>query len=311
MANVAGQGTTFNLPNFVGPLFGLTPTETPLLSMIGGLSGGKSVMSKEHSWQTYDLATAAVSNVLEGADATFAERDRAEVSNVLQIFQYGVELSYTKQAAVNQLGPSSGVSILGEQPVGDEMSWQLQRKVEQAALDVNYTFWNSTYDKPADNATNRQMRGLNAAITTNVVDATATPTAYKTHIDALQLAIWNAGGPMRNPVLFCGGAMKQNISNTYGYAPESRTVGGVNIQTIETDFGPLGVMLDRHVTTTSIYILDLSVIQPVFMQIPGKGHFFLEPLAKSGAADKAQLYGEIGIEYGPQQWHGKIENLTA
>ena len=31
MAIVNGQGTTFNLPNFVGELFAITPTETPFL----------------------------------------------------------------------------------------------------------------------------------------------------------------------------------------------------------------------------------------------------------------------------------------
>ena len=37
MAAVAGQGTTFNLPNYHGELFTVTPTETPFLSAIGGL----------------------------------------------------------------------------------------------------------------------------------------------------------------------------------------------------------------------------------------------------------------------------------
>ena len=38
--NVTGTGTTFNLPNFAGELFTASPTRTPFLSMIGGLSGG-------------------------------------------------------------------------------------------------------------------------------------------------------------------------------------------------------------------------------------------------------------------------------
>ena len=46
MAGITGQGTTFNLPNFVGELFGITPEDTPFLSAIGGLTGGKSVAAK-------------------------------------------------------------------------------------------------------------------------------------------------------------------------------------------------------------------------------------------------------------------------
>ena len=43
--------TTFELPNFVGELFSLIPAQTPLLSMDGGFTGGKSVMVKEFTWQ--------------------------------------------------------------------------------------------------------------------------------------------------------------------------------------------------------------------------------------------------------------------
>lgn len=41
MAQVTGIGTTWNLPNYAGELFTADPTQTPLLSMIGGLTGGR------------------------------------------------------------------------------------------------------------------------------------------------------------------------------------------------------------------------------------------------------------------------------
>jgi len=47
----------------------------------------------------------------------------------------------------------------------------------------------------------------------------------------------------------------------------------------------------------------------VFLNIPGKGHFFEEELAKVGAADRRQLYGEIGLEYGNEKAHGVIRGL--
>ena len=39
MPNITGTGNTFNLPNFAGELFTAAPTQTPFLTMIGGLSG--------------------------------------------------------------------------------------------------------------------------------------------------------------------------------------------------------------------------------------------------------------------------------
>ncbi len=62
--------TTFELPNFVGELFSLVQTQTPLLSMIGGLTGGESVMAKEFVWQVEDNV-AAVKNIWKMENSLF------------------------------------------------------------------------------------------------------------------------------------------------------------------------------------------------------------------------------------------------
>ena len=58
MAGITGLGTTYNLPNYVGELFAASPEDTPLLSAIGGLTGGESVGSTIFEWQGYDLRDA-------------------------------------------------------------------------------------------------------------------------------------------------------------------------------------------------------------------------------------------------------------
>ena len=91
--------------------------------------------------------------------------------------------------------------------------------------------------------------------------------------------------------------------------PASRNVGGVAVDTIVTDFGNLNVMLEPGMPQDTIVVASLGECQPVFLEIPGKGHFFVEPLAKTGAQEKSQIYGEIGLEYGAEQHHGKITGL--
>ena len=306
MAAVAGQGLTYNLPNFVGELFKLTATETPLLSMVGGVSGGRRTTSTQFTIQTADNTAPSQPNILEGVDPVYEERDRAEVVNVVQIFQYGVDLSYTKQAAVGQLG---GEAIIGNQPVQDEAAWQLQMKLERAARDVNLTFHQGVYQKPANNSTARRSRGMETAITTNAVAAGSTDLS-KTHIDTLMRTMVGNDAPLRMPVFFAGAFNKQKFSEIYGYAPESRTVGGVNIAVVETDFARVGIVFDRDKTASAVGLYDVSVVAPVMLTIPGKGHFFIEPLAKTGASDKWQLYGEIGLQHGPEIWHGEITGTT-
>lgn len=59
MPGITGLGTTYNLPNYVGELFGASPEDTPLLSAIGGLTGGQSAGATFVEWQGYDLRDAA------------------------------------------------------------------------------------------------------------------------------------------------------------------------------------------------------------------------------------------------------------
>lgn len=301
------NATIWDLPNYVGELFGLTPTETPLLSMVGGLTGGRVAEDVQFPFQTYDLPSPSQPAILESAVPVSAHRTRAQVTNVVQIFEYGVDLSFTKQSTPSRL---SGLATLGVQPVRNEMDWQLQRKIEGAALDVNYTFWQGTYQLPVDNTTARKTRGIGAAITTNVVAAGG---AYfsDTLFDQLTRAMWNSGAPFAMPAIGCQIFQKQEISGVYAYAPEDRNVGGVNITVIETDVTRFGIFLDRQAPTTVVTVLELSVMAPRFLVHPVYGAFFTRPLGLTKAADEVMLYGEIGLEYGPEQWHGEITGLAA
>lgn len=302
MGAVSGQLTTFNAPNYVGELFRVTPNDTPFVSMIGGLTGGKRTDSKQFSWQSVDNAAAAQPANLEGADVTYSERSRSEVYNVVQIYQEGVQTSYTKQAAVGNL---AGQSILGSQPVMNEHDFQIQLKLEKIARDIEYTFLNGTYAFPADNVTARKTRGLISAVTTNTVAAGSADLSQEM-IDELLREMVASGAPFRSPVLFAGAFNIQRLNEIYGYAPESRNVGGLAINQIVTPFAQLGIVFDRHMPADTVLIADVSVCAPVFLMIPGKGFLFQEEIAKTGSADKTQLYGEVGLEYGPEQWHGTI-----
>jgi hypothetical protein len=121
----------------------------------------------------------------------------------------------------------------------------------------------------------------------------------------------SAPAPFRRPVLYCGAYVKQALSEIYGFAPMSRTEGGVAIDQIVTDFIPrLGVVFDRWMHPGDAYLLDLSVIRPVNLPIPGHPALMAEKVAQTGAAERWQLYTELGLEYGPEQFHGKITGLT-
>lgn len=313
MAGITGLGTTYNLPNYTGILHSLTPADTPFFSAIGGLTGGGQTDSIEFEWQTYDLRAAAQNAKLEGADApTGQERVRANVSNIVQIHHETVEVSYTKLAATQA---KSGINNAERNPVTNELDWQVEQMLKQMVRDIEFSFLRGVYNKPADNTVARQTRGLLEAIVTNVVAGGAAALTEDMVLDLLQL-VWDNGGIQESETatLLCGSVQKRALTKIFitdkNYEESSRTVGGVRVQTIETDFGTLNIMLDRHMPADTIAVASLEQCMPVYQEIPGKGHFFAEPLARTGAKDRTQLYGEVGLYYGNERAHGKITGLA-
>lgn len=315
MPNFSGMATTYDLPNYGGELFLVTPTDTPLLTAMGGLNqrGEELVLSStEWTWQTEDLGAPAQPAVLEGANAVFAERTRANFSNVVQIFQYGVSVSYTKLAANGQLAAISASA----NPVTNELDHQIQLKLKQAARDINYTFINGAYAKPSDNTTARKTRGLLAAITTQVVTNGSPAALTKAMIDTLLDGIYQSRGihAELEPTILVNSAQKRALNKIYvtdaNYQEQTRDVGGVSLQQIETDFGRINIMMDRAIPTAQLVFSHIGMLKPKFLMIPTKGFLFVEELSKSGASEQYQLYGEVGLEYGDEAMHGKITNLS-
>ncbi len=314
MAGITGQGQTFNLPNYVGDLFELTPSDTPFLSLIGGLSGGEATSSPSFQWQAYDLRAAAVDNAaLEGADAPTSEsRVRANYYNVCQIMQESIEVSYSKMAAI---GAYSGENIAGDNPVTNEMDFQVEQMLKQIARDAEKSFLEGAFNDPSDNTTARKTRGIANAAGNSADMADAALTEDKV-LDLMQ-AVWENGGIQvsETATLMCNANVKRQLTKIFvtdkNYREESRNVAGVNVTTIETDFGKVNVLLNRHVNTQQLYVVSAELCAPVFMNIPDKGFLFVEPLSKGGASEKFQIYGEVGLKYGNPNAHGKIVNIAA
>ena len=79
MANqVTGLGTSWALPNYAGELFSADATQTPLLSMTGGLTGGRQTDNFEFPTAVlYDYPTADQPEISERESAVAPEAAHA------------------------------------------------------------------------------------------------------------------------------------------------------------------------------------------------------------------------------------------
>ena len=185
--------------------------------------------------------------------------------------------------------------------------------MKQIARDVEKTFITGKYASPTDNQTPRKTRGLLEAITTNVATTTH-KAAELTEADVLDLIekVWTNGGLQEGETrtIIVNSKLKRALTRVFikdaKYQEGQRNVGGVNLKTLETDFGVMNIMLNRYVPADKLIVASLEQLAPAFLEIPGKGFLFAEPLAKTGASDDVQIYGEIGLQYGNEKAHGVL-----
>lgn len=318
MPQVTGIGTTWNLPNYAGELFTADPTQTPLLSMIGGLTGGKQTDNFEFPTAVlYDYPEAKQPDISENASVTAPAAShiaREQESNVVQIHQEVIDLTYAKQS---NSGRMSGLNTAGQQPnPNDEKAFQIQHKLIKIARDVEYSFIRGTYQKAGDGDTANKTRGMLELCTSESGTSIAAAGAdlNKDLLDQLYREMAGNGAYFNNMVLFCNAYQKQMLTKVYASQfnatmQTTQTVGGMNITQIETDFFKMGVVWDRFMPDDTILIADVSHVAPVFQPVPGKGVLFQEELAKQGASDRIQIYGQLGLAHGPAFLHGAITGL--
>lgn len=317
--NVTGVGTSFNLPNYAGELFTASPKKTPFLSMIGGLTGGKTSNSFEFTTgQNYALPEAKQPGVSETASLTAPTAThivREQKTNTCQIIHQSIDLSYAK---MSQMGQLAGLNLAGQNanPASEE-DWQIEQALKIAAQDVEYSFLNGSYQKAKDATTPAKTRGmfeLTSDADSTQIDASAGPLT-KAMLDSLYLGLVNNGAYWDNMCMFVGANLKQAITSIYAsqfsakMAMQDKKVG-MNIVEIETDFGTMNIVFDPFVPNGKLLVADIAHIAPVFCPVPGKGVLFVEDLAKTGADNKKQLYGQIGLDHGMAYMHGSIVNIA-
>ena len=306
--------TSFGVLNYSGMLFNKGNTRTPFSTVIGGkrkvTNHVEFVTGQEYQTEGGSQPDISENQSLTAPDAT--RITRVQKTNVTQIFHESVYISYAKQS---NMGTLSGVNIANQRAnPADELDFQIAAKMAKIGRDIEYTFINGSYQKTDnDNMANR-TRGMLTAIETNVIDLNGNPLRVWDVAELMKL-IYEAQGSLNGLVLWVDpvslfqlNADAEQNGNTI--VPASRNINGISINTLLTPLGEVGVYLGEFLPEGTVMLWNPAVVAPVEQPHPEKGNFFLEELAKTGAGSKYQIFGQIGLDHGPEWWHGKIVNIS-
>ena len=307
--------TSFSVLNYSGMLFNRGNTRTPLSSVIGGRAKTTNHVEFVIGQEYTGGGNGAQPEISEGASLTAPEASvatRTQSTNVTQIFMESVGISYAKQS---NMGTISGLNVANQQanPIS-ELDFQVAVKMQKVARDIEYTFINGTFNKALSDSTVNKTRGLVSAITSNVTAMGNKPLGLWNIAEMLK-KVYESNAPTQNLVLWCDAITMFQINadavnNGLTVIPASREVNGIALSSVVTPLGVVYLYLGECLPAGTALLLNLDVIAPVYQPVPGKGNFFLEPLAKTGAGEKYQLFGQMGLDHGPEWYHGKFTGIA-
>ena len=307
--------TSFGVLNYSGMLFNKGNVRTPLSSIIGSKAKTTNHVEFVTGQEFTSGGDGSQPGISETASLTAPEASvvtREQKTNVTQIFMESVGISYAKQS---NMGTLSGINIENQQanPMG-ELDFQVAAKIQKINRDIEYTFINGVYNKATKDSEANKTRGLVPAITSNVTAMGNKPLGLWDIADMVK-KIYGANAPTDGLCLWCDAITMFQINadavqNGLTVVPAAREINGISLSSVITPLGVVYLYLGECLPAGTALLLNLDVIAPVYQPVPGKGNFFLEQLAKTGAGEKYQLFGQIGLDHGPEWYHGKFTGIS-
>lgn len=305
---------TDTLQGYSGLLYDTKNSATPLLnSMIGRdvvVQNREFILGQDYESEDGTIPEISEKSSLTAPTPSFVDTNQKK--NVTMIFHETIGASYRKLSNVNQL---TGLNIAGQQPNPvDVEDFQIQQKMKKIAKQVENAFFNSVYNLATDNTKIDKTRGLADAVKTNIKAAEGAQLDMWL-VNEVMDKIFNKNGDISKLTLVVNGTGLNQINgsaieNGLTIAPATRNENGIQIRKLVMPLGEVDIMLDPYVAAGTAFLLNLDALRPVHQPVPGKGNFFVEELAKDGASNKKQIYGQLGLDYANELLHGQITGLS-
>ncbi len=270
----------------------ISPVDTPMLSRFGKSKASNTL----HEWQVDALASASTAGVVEGSDVeTSALTPSTRLGNYTQISRRMFRVSET-QEAIDHAGRSS------------EYAYQAGKALKSLANDIEKTLHDGTGNSGAS-GTARELKGVRAAITTNVVTAaTGTTKAALTleKLNELLRTVWAQGG--KPNAIYVNGAQKEAIGKfstpiTRNIDASSKRYTNV-VNVFDSAYGSLDIILDRYANENELLALQEDQFKVAFLR-----PVMQTELPNNGGGKKGKVEAEYTLSYGNEKASGKITNL--
>lgn len=256
----------------------VAPLDTPLLTMLLGRGQYDKAISTVVSWREKTLDNTDDITFAEGSETdTFQNSTRVEKHNVTEIFKKAVSVS----------GSSLATEVKG---ISDLLASEVNDRLIEMAVAIEKKLTNGVYDDASVSGI-RKMKGLaNFVPAGNIV----TDVFSETNLKATVKKLWSNGLASGEYIALVNADLKEQIDeiykDKYNYVAQENEFGIV-VSTINTNYGRVHFILDRHMAIDEILVFDLAYLRLGILRNP---HY--EELAKTGDSVKGQVIAELTLK---------------
>lgn len=236
-----------------------------------------------HSWPQKTPRTPSGRASVQGADPSYDNTNATRAGNVTQIIQIGIELTGSKKDAPNAVG-------------GDPMALERSEGMKDWKNELEYSLLRGS-QATGNDSTAAKMKGLRHFASTLTTAQSGTSLSETTYNDYMANA-YNVGIEIDTTLV--GIALKRRISswtssNTKQIdVEEFKTVNKVDVY--ECDSSTQQIVKHRYVTVSGDNNFDLVAYDSNYVKLGVYRPVKIEPLAKTGDADREQIIGEYTLQ---------------
>lgn len=256
--------------------------DTPLTSLLmaKGLVGKAN--GTIQTWREKSLDTTSDIGAIEGNEApVFYESARAELTNILEIFQKGVSISGTQNA----------INVTGQ---GNVFSGEVADRLLEVKVAMEKAITSGTRNDASLTPFIRKMDGVEKwAHASNVLTGAVSGIITEDEIKATVLKLWNQGNQSGQYFALVNADLMEKIGaiykDKYSYIAQ-QNVFGLIVDTIRTNFGTVNLVLSRHASVNKMTIFDAGALSLDYLRQPE-----FEALAKVGDSVRGLVTAEATL----------------
>jgi Family of unknown function (DUF5309) len=257
--------------------------DTPLVSLLMSKGLTEKANGTVHTWRERTLDQTADISVPEGNEnVTFYQSGRAELSNVLEIFEKGVSIS----------GTANAISVNGQ---GNIFSAEVADRLIEMKVQMEKAVTKGVKNDGSATPFIRKMQGLEGwADAANLIIGATSKVITEAEVKATVKKLWDQGLPTSEYFALVNADLKEQIDalykDKYSYIAQ-HNVFGLIVDTIRTNYGNLNLILSRHASADKLTAFD-----PNYLSLASLREAQFEPLAKVGDSVRGHVVAESTLK---------------